>query len=125
MAYVDLVCVLALLQLVYFASLVGKARGRYGVKAPAMSGNELFERQYRVQMNTIELIVLLIPAMYIAARYWSAPLVAATAAVYLVGRFVYARSYVADPATRSVGFGLSMLPILALLLADLAGIVFR
>jgi hypothetical protein len=38
-----------------------------------------------------------------------------------VGRFVYLRSYVADPAKRGMGFGLSLLPIFALLLGALIG----
>jgi hypothetical protein len=33
---------------------VGRARTRYGIKAPAVTGNENFERAYRVQMNTLE-----------------------------------------------------------------------
>jgi len=123
MSLLDLIALLALLQLVFFAILVGQARGRYGVKAPAVAGHELFERVYRVQMNTIELLVVLLPALYIAGRYWPATYVAGLGAVYLVGRFVYWRSYVAAPASRSLGFALSLLPILALLGAGLVGCV--
>ncbi|KIQ95958.1 MAPEG family protein [Lysobacter sp. A03] len=125
MNYVDLVAVLAILQLVFFAVLVGRARGVYSVKAPATSGNEMFERAYRVQMNTLELMVAFLPALYIAARYWPAHYVAAVGAVYLLGRLVYWRSYTARPASRGIGFALSMIPILALLIAALVAIVGR
>lgn len=123
MNYVDLVAVLAVAQLVFFAVLVGRARGRYGVAAPAVSGHEMFERTYRVQMNTLELMVAFLPALFIAAKYWPQAYVAGAGAVYLIGRFIYWRSYVSAPSSRGVGFALSMIPILALLIAVLAALI--
>ncbi len=122
MNYVDLVAVLSVLQFIFFGVLVGRARGTYAVKAPAVSGNEMFERTYRVQMNTLELLVAFLPALYIAAKYFPQSYVAGAGALYLVGRMIYWRSYVAAPSSRSLGFALSMLPVLALLIAALAGI---
>lgn len=122
MHYVDLVALLAIAQLIFFAVLVGRARGKYGVKAPATVGHEAFERAYRVQMNTLELMVCFLPALYIAAKYWSPQWVAGIGAVYLVGRIVYWLSYTRNPATRGPGFLLSMLPTLALLIAGLVAI---
>jgi uncharacterized MAPEG superfamily protein len=121
------VTVLALLQFLVFGMLVGNARGKYGIKAPAVSGNEIFERYFRVQMNTLEQLVLLLPALWIAsvyafvAYYWTALL----GALYLIGRMLYLRAYVADPAKRSLGYGLSALPVLALLVIDLIGVIIR
>ena len=106
MNYVDLVGVLAIIQLVFFGLLVGRARGRYGVKAPAVSGHEMFERAYRVQMNTLELMVAFLPALFIASRYWPQAYIAGAGAVYLVGRLIYWRSYTAAPASRGLGFAL-------------------
>ena len=123
MNYVDLVALLAVAQLVLFSALVGRARGRYGIKAPAVSGHEGFERAYRVQMNTLELMVAFLPALFIAAKYWPQAWVAVAGAVYLVGRLLYWRSYVASPASRGLGFMLSMLPILALVIGGLAGVL--
>ena len=76
-------------------------------------------------MNTLELIVIFLPALYLPARYWSPTLVAVGGAVYLVGRMVYWKAYTKDPATRSMGFGLSMFPIVAMLGATLVGIVVK
>ena len=121
MNYIDLVALLAVAQLVFFAVLVGRARGRYGVKAPAVSGHEGFERVYRVQMNTLDLLVAFLPALFIAAKYWPQGWVAVAGAVYLVGRIIYWRSYTAAPASRGLGFALSMFPILALVIAGLVG----
>lgn len=123
MNYVDLIAVLAIIQLVFFGALVGRARGRYGVKAPAVSGHEMFERAYRVQMNTLELMVAFLPALFIAARYWPPVYIAGVGAVYLVGRLIYWRSYTAAPASRGLGFALSMFPILALLIGALIAMV--
>ncbi|MEN1930019.1 MAPEG family protein [Luteimonas sp. MJ250] len=123
MNYVDLVAVLAVIQLVFFSVLVGRARGRYGVNAPAVSGHEMFDRAYRVQMNTLELMVAFLPALFLAAKYWPHSYVAVAGAVYLVGRLIYWRSYTAAPTSRALGFALSMLPILALIIGSLAGIL--
>ena len=121
MEYVAVVAVLALLQYILFASLVGWARGKFGVNGPAVTGHPVFERYFRVQMNTLELLVALLPGLWLFAQYVSPSWAALLGTVYLVGRFVYLRSYVADPARRGLGFGLSMLPILALLLGALVG----
>jgi uncharacterized MAPEG superfamily protein len=123
MVWIDLVCVLAVLQAIFFGVMVGSARGKYGVNAPAVSGHPMFERMYRVQMNTLELLVAFLPALYLASHYWSPQWVAATGAIYLVGRLVYWRAYLRDPASRTLGFGLSAFPVLALLAATLLGIV--
>jgi uncharacterized MAPEG superfamily protein len=64
-----------------------------------------------------------LPALWIAAKYWPPAYVALVGAVYLVGRVVYLRAYVRDPRSRSLGFSLSMLPTLALVLAALVGAV--
>ena len=125
MSYVDIVALIALLQLLVFSYLAGSARGTYDVKAPAIRGHEMFERVHRVHMNTLELMVLFLPALYIAARYWPAGYVAAAGAIYVVGRLVYRRSYLKDPESRGTGFLISILPIAALLVAGLAGAVMR
>lgn len=123
LGWVDIVAMLALLQYLQFGALVGQARGRYGVKAPAVSGDERFERVYRVQMNTLELLVVLLPAMYVAARYWPATWVAGAGVVYLLGRVVYWRAYVGEPRRRGLGFLLSIAPVFALVLAALVAAV--
>lgn len=123
MHYVDLVALLAIAQFIFFAVQVARARGRYGIEAPAVSGHPLFERAYRVQMNTLELLVALLPLLYIAARYWPESYVAAAGAVYLVGRLIYWRSYTRAPARRTLGFAISLTPIMVLLLASLGALL--
>jgi glutathione S-transferase len=121
MAYVDIVTALALLQFIVFGFKVGKARGLYGIKAPAVTGNDIFERCFRVQQNTLELLIIFIPGLYLFSRYFS-PLVAAVLGViYLIGREVYSAGYVKEPAKRSAGYGLSFLPAGVLVVGGLIG----
>jgi glutathione S-transferase len=119
MDLVTVILVLALLQYIAFAMLVGGARGKYGVKAPATTGHEVFERYFRVQQNTLELLVVFVPAIWLFGQYASTLWAAILGLVYLVGRVVYLKSYVADPAKRSAGFGLSFLPIAVMLIGVL------
>jgi len=121
MAYVDIVTALALLQFVVFLMQVARARGKYGVLAPATTGNEIFERHFRVQQNTLEQLILFLPGLYLFAHYFNPLWAAGLGLIYLIGRQVYSASYVKDPKTRSAGFGLSFLPTLALIVGGLIG----
>jgi len=119
--WVAVVVALALLEYVFFAIQVGRARGRTGVKAPATTGSEEFERYFRVQSNTTEQLVIFLPGIFLFSHFVSAPLAAVLGAVFVVGRALYYQTYTVDPARRSAGFALSMLPNLALVLGGLFG----
>lgn len=121
MAWVELVSVAALLQYMWFGFQVAGARGKYGIKAPTMVGHDVFERIYRVQMNTLEQLVVFLPVLWMAARYWNPAWMAAIGAVYLVGRMMYRNSYIKDPGSRTLGFALTIFSTTALLLATLVG----
>ena len=123
MLWVDIVGLLAVIQLVVFGVLVGRARGTYGIAAPATTGHPVFERYYRVQMNTIETLLALLPGLWLGAKYWSPTYAALLGVVYLIGRIVYLKTYVHEPKSRSVGFAMSMLPALVLLIAALIGAI--
>ena len=123
MHFVELVAALAVLQFLSFGALTGNARRVSGLKAPAITGHPTFERMYRVQMNTLELLVAFMPALFLAAKYWSPALIAGLGAVYLVGRVLYWRAYVTDPAKRGLGFILSMLPTIILAILALIGVM--
>jgi glutathione S-transferase len=122
MQLVAIVIVLALLEFVVFGMLVGRARATYGVKAPAMSGQDIFDRYFRVHYNTMELLVVFVPSIWLFGLYVSPQWGAGLGAIYLVGRIVYFRSYIADPARRSMGFSVSVMPVLVLLIGALLGV---
>ena len=59
---------------------------------------------------------MFIPAIVLFG-YWVRPdLGAGIGFVYVIGRAIYLRAYISDPARRGLGFGLSILPILILLI---------
>lgn len=119
MHYVAIVTAVALLQFFWFGWQVGAARSKYNIPAPAISGNEVFERVFRVQMNTLEQLVVFLPALWIFASFVSALWAAILGAVFIVGRAIYSMTYVRDPKSRSIGFALTALPNLALLVGIL------
>ena len=123
MAWVDIVGIAAIFQVILFSVLVGRARRDYALPAPATTGHPIFERYYRVQMNTVETLIAFLPALWLAAKYWTPHYVAAIGAVYLLGRVLYLRGYVRDPKDRHWGYVLSSAPTIVLLLAALIGAI--
>ena len=123
MPYVELVAVIAVFQFFFFGAMTGRARMKSGLKAPAVTGDEGFERMYRVQMNSLEMLVVFLPALLFAAQYWPGHIVALVGTVYVVGRHLYWRAYVSEPSKRGLGFMLSMVPTLVLLVLSLVGII--
>jgi glutathione S-transferase len=117
------VTLLALLVYFLIIGAVGKARAKYGVKAPAVTGNEHFERAYRVQMNTLEQMALFLPALWLYALYVSDVGAAVGGLIWIVGRMIYARAYVADPATRGPGANVTLLASVGLWLGAGYGVV--
>lgn len=124
MELVILVIVIALFQYIWFSARVGMGRVKYGVKAPAISGHPVFERLYRVQLNTIEQLVLFLPAILAFSwlgdqRGWpGSEIAAALGVVWIIGRALYARSYVKDPEARGPGFLLTFAPSVLMLLGS-------
>jgi len=123
MPLVHIVIGLALAQFVFFCFAVGKARGTYKVAAPATTGNEMFERYFRVQMNTLELLIIFLPSIVLFGQYFGSYIAAALGVIYLIGRMIYFMSYVKDPKSRSAGYGLSALPVMVLLAGAIIGAI--
>ena len=105
----SLVTLLAVLLMFLAGINVARARGRYGIKAPSVSGHEMFERAYRVQMNTLENAVLMLPVLWLYADFIGDTGAGALGGIWLVGRVWYAIAYLRDPARREGGFALGML----------------
>jgi len=118
---VHFVIALALIQYFYFVVVVGQARGKYGVPAPAITGHPEFERRFRVQQNTLEQLVMFIPAMLLFATWVSATLAGVLGLVFILGRWLYFRGYVADAERRGTGFMVGALAQMALLLGAVLG----
>lgn len=123
-AYIALITVLTVLLLSTTTFLVGRARGKYGVKAPATTGHDGFERAFRVQMNTQEAAVMFLPALWVAASFGVVWLSASLGALWLVGRVWYAVAYANPAGNRGPGFLIGMLALLGLVLQALWGIAW-
>lgn len=114
---------LALLTFFGIAINVGRARFTWNVPAPASSGHPEFDKRYRVQMNTLEQLILLVPAVLLSAHVLGDMVTAALTFTWSIGRIIYAGSYYADPAKRGPGFGLTLLPSLIMIIAAIVGAV--
>jgi uncharacterized MAPEG superfamily protein len=118
---IAIVTALALLQAFVFAFLVGKARVKHGVSAPAMSGDPNFERAFRVHQNTVEQVILVIPSMWIFGTYVHALAAAGIGLLFVVSRFIYRNGYLKDPKSRSLGFTIGAVCTITLLLGSIVG----
>jgi glutathione S-transferase len=103
--------------------MVGKARKRYGIKAPATGGDPAFERVFRVQMNTLESTVMFIPALWLASQYADPVWAGIAGLVWLVGRVWYAAAYAREASRRGPGFMLGLTAWAALLVMSGIGVV--
>ena len=123
MAIVALVTLLLLFQFIYFMGQAGAARGKENVSAPAMTGSDLFDRKSRVHLNTLEQLMIALPAMWICAHFFRADVAAALGVVFLIGRFVYASAYVKDPSKRGTGMMIGFTASVLMLFLSLWGVV--
>jgi glutathione S-transferase len=120
--WVSLVTIAALIVFFVVTINVGRARAKYGIKAPEMSGNPDFERVLRVQQNTLEQLSIFLPALWIFANFVNPIAAASLGAVWVVGRIIYAWGYYQAAEKRGPGFGISTMATIILILGSLVGI---
>jgi glutathione S-transferase len=118
------VSLLAVFFYFFTAFNVGRLRGKHQIKAPATSGHPEFERAYRVQLNTLEQLAIVLPLMWIGAIYPPplAALVPLVGLIWVVTRVIYLVGYMAEPGKRAAGAGLGGLCDLALLVLAIWGV---
>ena len=107
--------------IVYYANIikVGMARAKYNVQPPAMTGDPNFERALRVQQNMLEQLILFLPLLWIFSYYVSELWGAILGSIWILGRVLYAWGYYQEAKKRTLGFGISGLSVLGLLLGCL------
>jgi uncharacterized MAPEG superfamily protein len=108
----------------FTAFRVGNLRQKHGIRAPATGGHPEFDRAYRVQLNTLEQMGIVLPFLWVAAFYpipwaWLAPLIGV---LWVLSRIVYRVGYMADPDTRLAGAMLGGLCDLALFIIAAVGV---
>ena len=125
MEFVAIVTGIMLLQLFVFSFQVGKAREATDTPAPSMSGPPEFERAFRVHQNTVEQLIIVLPAMWMFAQYVRADVAAGLGLVFVIGRQIYRGSYMADPSKRTLGFATGALSMMIMLLGAIGGAVMN
>lgn len=123
----SLVAIVTLLSLLLYFSMglgVARARQKCGIHAPAMTGDPVLERCIRVQANTLEWLPIFLVSMWLFALYWNDLVAAGVGLVWIVGRVLYGRGYVTDPAKRETGFVIQALACGVLLFGALGRIVY-
>ena len=123
-ALIGLITILTVLLLVACLLFVASARGRFQVKAPAVTGPEGFERALRVQANTNEAALMFLPALWTAANFGAVWISASLGALWLLARIWYAFAYADAAKKRGPAFTVSMLALTGLVLQALWGITW-
>jgi glutathione S-transferase len=123
--FTALVTLLAILFYFYTSILVSRARRKFGVKLPAVSGNADFERVFRAQMNTLEWMPIFLPALWLFAIYINDAIAAAIGLVWIVGRILYVLGYAKATEKRGPGFAIQSVAAIALWLGATGAIVWR
>jgi glutathione S-transferase len=116
------VIALALLEYLVLGAMVGRARVKYKVEAPATIGDPTFERYFRVHQNSLEALIVFIPAVWMFAHFLSDSVAIALGLIFIVGRIIYAVGYVRAPEKRGAGAGITLLVNATLVIGALVGI---
>lgn len=125
MEWVAIVTVLALAEYIWLSVRVGRARGEFEVRAPAVTGHPTFERHFRVHQNTLEQLVLFLPSLWLSAALVGQGFAAGVGVLFVVGRVLYANAYVRDPEKRGPGMLLGFVASAVLLVSAFVGAIAR
>lgn len=123
MELVYLTILLALAEYMVMAVFVARARAKYGVKAPATAGHPDFERVNRVHYNTLEALIVFIPAVLLFARYIHPLWAGVLGALFVIGRAVYAVGYYSAAEKRGPGAGITGVVNILLMAGALFGVI--
>jgi glutathione S-transferase len=98
-----IVTLLALLEYSILGLMVGRARRTYGIEAPATTGNPDFERYFRVHENTLESLIIFIPAVWLFSLSVNYHFGVALGLLFIIARIIYASGYLRAAARRAPG----------------------
>lgn len=118
------VTLLSLLTYFWMGLRVARARGQYGIAAPATTGNEDFERVFRAHQNTLEWLPIYLASLWLFALYWDDNLAAVLGVIWIIGRAMYGLGYAREARARSLGFMVQALATGVLLFGALGRIVW-
>jgi uncharacterized membrane protein YecN with MAPEG domain len=120
-----IVTCLALLLYVFLSLRVAVARGKYNISAPATTGHPLFERTSRIQQNTGEQLLMMLPALWLFSIFVAPLWASLLGLVWIAGRILYALGYTREPERRLAGFVIAFAATGLLLLGSLIGAAWQ
>jgi glutathione S-transferase len=123
--YTAIVTLLAVAFYFFLATRVAVARGRFGVRHPATTGNLDFERIFRVHVNTLEWMPTFLVPLWLCAVYLSDGGAATLGLVWIAGRVLYFVGYTKAVEKRLPGFFVQSTACLLLFIGAAAGIVMH
>lgn len=123
--WLSLITIAALIEYFVFVMLTGRARLKYSVEAPATTGNPIFERYYRVQQNTIEQLIIFLPALWLYNEYVGTRTAFLLGLLFIIGRGIYAAGYIKEPGQRQIGALTTFAANGILVIGSLIGIIVR
>lgn len=118
-----LVTIAAILYTFVLGGRVGALRGKTGVAAPATTGDPIFERAFRVHMNTTEQLVVFLPVLWLSVQVIGDAWTGLIGTIWLAGRVLYTASYMKDPTRRGPGMLITLSATLVLIVVTIVGIV--
>ncbi len=118
-----IVTVATLFIYIWMAVQVGRARDKHNVPAPQNAGPDAFLRTLRVHENTVEGLLLFLPALWMFALTFGDLWASLIGLVYPLGRIIYARGYYEAADKRGLGFRIGLISTSILLLGSLIGLV--
>lgn len=104
-----LILALAAIEVLVFSIIVGRARDKYGVPAPATSGHPTWERLNRVHQNSVEHLVVFTPLYVLYATTVDQFQAIILGAIFVIARLLYAIGYAREAKQRAVGSLLTFL----------------
>ncbi len=123
MLYTAVVTILTVLLFFWMGLNVGRMRTKHGIKAPAMTGHDEFERAVRVHMNTMEGAIAFLPALWVAEIWFGGWVPPVAGLVWVVGRVIYMLGYMAAPEKRETGFIIQAIALVVLIILAIWGVV--
>jgi uncharacterized MAPEG superfamily protein len=118
-----LISLLNIVLLALAMQLVGNARKKFSVHAPATTGDPGFERVFRAHQNTIEATVMFLPCLWIASSFSDARIASWLGWAWLVGRAWYLFAYASPTGKRGPGFTLAIIANVGLLAMGFWGLL--
>lgn len=125
MEHAALLILIALIQYIVFTLRVGANRAKYHVDAPKTEGNETWERMFRVQQNTLEQLIIFIPALWFFSMFMSEAWALLPGLVFIVGRQLYSHEYINKPGSRVLGMALTLFANAVLVVGALVGVLLN